>query len=245
MNTQDRFWQQVDVSGDCHIFTGRTYRGYGRFYDGTRDWTAHRLSWTWAYLALPADVCLDHLCGTKACVRPDHLEPVTWAENSRRAHAASRSAWPASPATPVRSDRALVRAIPDTPEARAYFDRRVVRSEHWTIASKQQRGTPHLLIDGKLWPAHYLSYAWWRGELHDDELVLRSCEVAKCVQPEHLLAVRRADHLRSRTTGLASWRAKHSASPAERAAKAQAKAEVDARLEGKAAAIRTLAAGMR
>jgi hypothetical protein len=29
-------------------------------------------------------MCLDHLCRNRRCVRPDHLEPVTIAENVRR-----------------------------------------------------------------------------------------------------------------------------------------------------------------
>jgi hypothetical protein len=27
---------------------------------------------------------LDHLCRNRLCVRPDHLEPVTWEENLKR-----------------------------------------------------------------------------------------------------------------------------------------------------------------
>ena len=33
---------------------------------------------------------LDHLCRVRSCVNPDHLEPVTQAENNRRAWAANR-----------------------------------------------------------------------------------------------------------------------------------------------------------
>ena len=32
-----------------------------------------------------------------------------------------------------------MRAVPDTPAARAHFNKRLIRDEHWTIASKQQR----------------------------------------------------------------------------------------------------------
>ncbi len=34
---------------------------------------------------------LDHLCRTKACCNPDHLEPVTRSENLLRYHALRRS----------------------------------------------------------------------------------------------------------------------------------------------------------
>jgi len=34
---------------------------------------------------IPDGLHLDHLCANPPCVRPDHLEPVTQAENNRRA----------------------------------------------------------------------------------------------------------------------------------------------------------------
>jgi hypothetical protein len=36
------------------------------------------------YGPVPSGMELDHLCRVKACVNPDHLEPVTHAENMRR-----------------------------------------------------------------------------------------------------------------------------------------------------------------
>jgi hypothetical protein len=33
---------------------------------------------------VPTGLHLDHLCGNRSCVRPDHLEPVTQRENTLR-----------------------------------------------------------------------------------------------------------------------------------------------------------------
>lgn len=99
-----RFWPKVTKTDGCWLWTGAKVKGYGRFKvwrDGR--WThvrAHR----WAYEALegpiPPGIYPDHLCHTndlacpggptcphRACVRPDHLEPVTDEENRRRANA--------------------------------------------------------------------------------------------------------------------------------------------------------------
>jgi hypothetical protein len=37
---------------------------------------------------IPEGLELDHLCRNTLCVNPDHLEPVTHAENIQRGHAA-------------------------------------------------------------------------------------------------------------------------------------------------------------
>jgi hypothetical protein len=40
---------------------------------------------------IPAEAELDHLCRVPACVNPDHLEPVTHAENVRRGEAGKKT----------------------------------------------------------------------------------------------------------------------------------------------------------
>lgn len=84
--TEARFWSKVDRTGACWLWTAATHdEGYGRFWDGARLVPAHR----WAYLSLvgpiPEGLHLDHLCRTRACVNPAHLEPVTPRENTLRA----------------------------------------------------------------------------------------------------------------------------------------------------------------
>lgn len=81
----------VDARG-CWIWSGPTNsRGYGRIYvDGPV--AAHRWSYEHFVGEIPDGLVLDHLCRVTLCVRPDHLEPVTQAENIRRGEWNQRAA---------------------------------------------------------------------------------------------------------------------------------------------------------
>ena len=58
--------------------------GYGRLQrDGVKH-LAHRWYYEQRFGPVPDGLELDHLCGRKDCVNPDHLEPVTHVENVRR-----------------------------------------------------------------------------------------------------------------------------------------------------------------
>jgi len=101
---QERFWEKVDMAGPvpvgrpelgcCWLWTGCKFKTgipgvfYGGFSSkefGSTSTTAHRVSFFWeAGVVSTVDNPLDHLCRVTLCVRPSHLEQVTFAENVLR-----------------------------------------------------------------------------------------------------------------------------------------------------------------
>lgn len=85
----DRFWPKVDTTGPCWEWTAsKNHLGYGqvsREYPDRRLGMAHRVAYELLVGPIPEGKELDHLCRNPSCVNPDHLEPVTHAENMRRA----------------------------------------------------------------------------------------------------------------------------------------------------------------
>lgn len=84
---EERFWQKVDKSGPngCWLWTGARCEGYGRFCYDRKSMRAHRLAYQFVHRKqIPVGMHLDHLCRTRACVNPSHLEVVTAWENTLR-----------------------------------------------------------------------------------------------------------------------------------------------------------------
>jgi hypothetical protein len=69
----------------CWIRAGRLHRsGYSRVTIAGRTTYAHRTMYEQAVGPIRDGMTIDHLCGQRACIRPEHLEAVPIAENCRR-----------------------------------------------------------------------------------------------------------------------------------------------------------------
>lgn len=79
-----RFWQKVDRSGDCWIWTAYRQRaGYGQLTVNRRHWLAHRFAWLLCNGAIPMALDVLHRCDNPPCVRPDHLFLGTHSDNMK------------------------------------------------------------------------------------------------------------------------------------------------------------------
>jgi len=81
----ERFWSKVDKTDSCWLWTAcksSTQYGVIRLSGTTRY--AHRISYYLSKGDLADGLVVDHLCRTRHCVNPDHLELVTNRENILR-----------------------------------------------------------------------------------------------------------------------------------------------------------------
>jgi hypothetical protein len=89
---QERFWAFVDQRDQrpeaCWLWRGHrggnTSDAYGRFTFGGVTYMAHRLAYQWRIGPIPAGYVIDHVCGTRLCCRPSHLEAVPQSVNVKR-----------------------------------------------------------------------------------------------------------------------------------------------------------------
>jgi hypothetical protein len=76
----------VPFSG-CWIWLGTGSRGYGSIAIKRKHQGAHRISYLLHKGPIPEGFDVDHLCGVKACVNPEHLEAVSHEVNCQRRNA--------------------------------------------------------------------------------------------------------------------------------------------------------------
>ena len=82
LTLEQRFKLKVRKTPVCWEWTGAKTRGYGQIGTGGKVQYAHRVSWELVNGQIPEGMFLDHRCGNRLCVRPDHLRLATRQQNA-------------------------------------------------------------------------------------------------------------------------------------------------------------------
>ena len=89
-----RFWARTEVDdAGCWLWTGAlTSDGYGQTWTGSRtigrrNRKAHRVAYELTFGPIPNGLTIDHLCRTRRCINPAHLEAVPHGVNVLRGNA--------------------------------------------------------------------------------------------------------------------------------------------------------------
>jgi hypothetical protein len=140
----------------CWIWQGHIRpTGYGSFNrksDGTwRSQQAHRAAYEMLRGPIPDGLTLDHLCSVRACVNPEHLDPCTLGENSRRAATWSGNRTHCPKGHPYEGDNLIIGRPSDKPNQRRCFTCEREKGAIYRARIRAERGTGQLIErDGRL-----------------------------------------------------------------------------------------------
>lgn len=83
MTADERFFARVaQIPNGCWLWTGgKSGVGYGQFWFDGRLRPAHRWSYERFVGPVPENLTVHHTCEVKACVNPEHLQPLTQRDN--------------------------------------------------------------------------------------------------------------------------------------------------------------------
>lgn len=94
---------EINLNG-CWTWTGALdNHGYGRLsINSQKALQAHRVVFSYFNGGLTPGLVCDHMCCNKKCVRPDHIQEITAAENTRLGNRTPRKPVPIKLTTPER-----------------------------------------------------------------------------------------------------------------------------------------------
>lgn len=91
LSNRERFDAWTQKTEGCWLWKGaKNYHGYGIFSEvrggikgnPRQTFQAHRKAWEFVNGPIPTGQVIRHMCHNKMCVRPDHMQLGTFAENS-------------------------------------------------------------------------------------------------------------------------------------------------------------------
>lgn len=125
--------QDMGFSSPCWVWPGRTNSdGYGAVWKDGRHRKVHRVFYEEAHGPIPEGMPIHHLCGVRACCNPDHLKPVSVAENARLRGTTRLTTEKVLQARQMRGEGALIREIAAMLGVSNGHAQRVVAGERWS-----------------------------------------------------------------------------------------------------------------